>query len=72
MHEDETIGIFDWNLSVRKLYNDLPDNYPDIQMSEKDFRALLKRALDKYYQDGDEVPAMLLIAGLIRLYQGKT
>jgi hypothetical protein len=50
----------------------LLDNYPDIQMSEKDFRALLKRALDKYYQDGDEVPAMLLIAGLIRLYQGKT
>jgi len=41
-------------------------------MSEQDFRALVKRALGKYQKDDDEVPAMLLLAGLIRLYQGKT
>ena len=72
MHEDETVGIYQWNLSVRELYDNLLDNYPDIQMSEEDFCALLKRALGKYYQDDNEVPAMLLPAGLIRLYQGKT
>jgi len=72
MHDNETVGIFEWNLSVRELYDNMLDNYPNVQISEQEFRALLKRALDKYYQDGDEVPAMLLLAGLIRLYQGKT
>jgi len=72
MHEDETTNIFDWRLSVRDLHDDMLDNYPDVQMSEQDFCELVKRVLDKYYQDDDEVPAMLLLAGLIRLYQGKT
>jgi len=72
MHEDGTVGIFDWSLNVQELYDDLLDNYPNVQMSEQDFIALLKRALDEYYRDDDEVPAMLLLAGLIRLYQGKT
>jgi hypothetical protein len=71
MHEDGTVGIFDWNLSVRDLYDDLLDNYPNVQMSEQDFRALVKRALGKYHKDDNEVPAMLLLAGLIRLYQGQ-
>lgn len=72
MHDGETIGIFEWSLNVRNLYYDLLDNYPNVQMSEQDFRALVRRALDKYHQDDDEVPAILLLAGLICLYQGKT
>jgi len=72
MHEDETTNIFDWSLNVRDLYDDMLDNYPNVQISEQDFRALVKRALGEYHKDDDEVPAMLLLAGLIRLYQGKT
>jgi hypothetical protein len=72
MDEDSTIGIFEWNLSVRELYDDMLDNYPDVRVSEEEFFALVRRAVGKYYQVDDSVPAMLLLAGLIRLYQGKT
>lgn len=72
MDEDSTIGIFEWNLSVRELYDDMLDNYPDVRVSEEEFFALVRRAVSKYYQVDDSVPAMLLLAGLIRLYQGKT
>jgi hypothetical protein len=72
MHEDGTVGIFDWSLNVRELYDDTLGNYPDVQIGEGDFRDLVKRALAEHYEDDDSVPAMLLLAGLIRLYQEKT
>jgi hypothetical protein len=72
MHEDGTVGIFDWRLNVRELYDDMLDNYPDVQISEDNFRDLVKHAMAEHYEDDDLVPAMLLLAGLIRLYQGKT
>jgi hypothetical protein len=71
MAKNGASDILEWSLNVQNLYEDLLKNYPDVRMSREDFRSLLERALTDYFRDNESVPAILLLAGLLRLYQSK-
>lgn len=71
MNENNVSDISAYSLELRELYEDMRRDYPNVRISEQEFRALIQRALDKHYRDdADSVPAILLLAGLLRLYQG--
>jgi hypothetical protein len=71
MNENDVFDIREWNLDVQQLYQDVMNSDPNIEVDEKDFRTLIEYALAPAYRPVNEssVPAVLLIAGLLRLYQ---